>query len=238
MPEKNIADTIQSMLEKNKGFMTVKKVAVLLGTAGRRSLGIELTDSGREIRNKIEKSSEGRFIFRNKGRHVYILIPCEPYELVLSLLSETKAFDGRTSGGLPFTKSEFAAMLNELADEGKVKIILSDTLLPRIFKVSTTVKNETPRDEPDLSGGNYTREIFREAFNSLDEGKIFVRIPDLRRKLNWPREVFDAFIKDLRNDGTIGVYMADESTMTDDEIHDCFTDENNFRMGTVIWNAR
>lgn len=77
---------------------------------------------------------------------------------------------------------------------------------------------------------------FKRAFDDNDNGRIFVKIPDIRRSLNWPRQVFDKMLRDLRNDEIINIYLADESTMTNDEIKDCFVDENNYRMGTITWN--
>ena len=232
MPEKNIADLIQSILEKSKGFMLATRLPDFIGADAKYKLGIRKGDSGKIIRRKIEQSAEGRFIFRLKGRSVYILIPCEPSEFVLSLLSENKAFDARAIRNLPFTKAEFVAIVNELADDGRVKIVLNENLAPRIYRASGVSK---PVYEPDME---YTQEKFREAFDALDRGRIFVSIPDLRRRLGWPREVFDDMVRDLRNRRIIQLHTGDASLMTPDEVSDCYIDENNFRMGTVTWHVR
>ena len=241
MPEKNITDSIQKILDKNKGFMTVTKLASHLTADEKNSLGLRDNDSVKKIRRKLEQHSDNRFMFLTKGRSVYILIPCEPSELVMSFLSPDKPLDTRIIRSLPFNKQEFTAIVNELIDEGRVKIKLAGCLVPKVFRaVNADVKPVLLN--ADDSGNEYTdnfsREQFREAFDALDDGRIFVRIPDLRRKLDWPRETFDKVLRDLRNDETIGIYLADESTMTKDEINDCFVDENNFRMGTVTWNVR
>lgn len=234
MPEKNIADLIQSILEENRGFMLATRLADSIGANAKYRLGIKKGDSGKIIRRKIEQSVEDRFIFRLKGRSVYILIPCEPSEFVLSLLPENKAFDARVIRNLPFTKAEFVAIVNELADEGRVKIVLNENLAPRIYRASGVPKPELARPV----GGEYTQEKFREAFDALDKGRIFVSIPDLRRRLGWPREVFDDMIRDLRNRRIIQLHTGDASLMTPDEVSDCYIDENNFRMGTVTWHVR
>ena len=233
MPEKNVSDLIQSILEKNKGFMLATRLADSIGADAKYKLGIRKGDSGRIIRRKIEQSTEDRFIFRLKGRSVYILIPCEPSEFVLSLLSENKAFDARILRNLPFTKAEFYALVNELTDEGRVKTKYDDNGRPKIYRAGETVKFARPESE-----GNYTQEKFREAFDALDKGRIFVSIPDLRRRLGWPREVFDDMVRDLRNRRIIQLHTGDASLMTADEVLDCYIDENNFRMGTVTWHVR
>ena len=232
MPEKNTADLIQSVLDKNKGFMTVKRLADSIGADLRYKLGIKKGDSGKTIRRKIEQSAGDRFIFRKKGSSIYILEPCEPSEFVMELLSSNKAFDTKTITSLPFTSAEFYAVVNELVDEGRVIIKVSDKFTPEIYRAGKTVKAVA------VNEGEYTPEKFREAFDALDMGRIFVRICDLRRSLRWPRDVFDNMLKDLRDREIIQLHTGDASLMTPDEVADCFVDENNFRKGSVTWHVR
>ncbi len=229
MPEKNIADLIQSILEKNKGFMLVTRLPDFIGAEGKYKLGIRKGDSGKIIRRKIEQSAEDRFIFRLRGRSMYILIPCEPSEFVLGLIPEKKAFDARVLRNLPFTKAEFYTIVNELTDEGRVKTLYDEKGKPKIYRAGGI-----PKPEPE----DYTQEKFIEAFDALDRGRIFVRIPDLRRKLGWPREVFDDMLRDLRDRDVIQLHTGDASLMTPDEVADCFIDENDFRKGSVTRNVR
>ena len=236
MAEKSIADSIQAILEKNKGFVSAKKLPGLMNVATKSELGIRINESGKIIQLKIERAAEGRFIFRNKGSSVYILIPCEPSELVLGLLSEKKAFDKRAMRSLPFTKAEFYAVINELVDEGKVITRYDDKGRPKIYKASKVMKAAADSLSANDSG-EYTPERFKAAFDELDRGRIFVRICDIRRKLGWPRDVFDGMIRDLRNRRVIQLHTGDASLMTEDEVSDCYVDENNFRMGSVTWNA-
>ncbi len=242
MSDKSISDLIQSILDKNKGFMTISKLMASLSKDAKSQLGIKSGDTGKIIRHKLEQSLSDCFMFSAKGRIVYILTPCEPSELVLNLLSPKKALDTRTISSLPFTKAVFISIINDLVDEGKAKIKVDDKFIrPKFFSVEANkiqaVKIESSKNKSDDTG-DYTREKFREAFDSLDKGRIFVRICDLRRKLGWPREVFDEMIRKLRNEVIIGIYIADESVMTQDELNDCFVDENNYRMGTVAWNVK
>ena len=238
MPEKNIADSIQRILEKNKGFMTVTKLPEHMTADEKRAIGIRKSDSGKIISRKIDNSAEGRFIFRTKGRSIYILVPCEPSEFVLGLLSEKEAFDVKSVNSLPFTKSEFVEIINGLAEEGRVIIKLTEDFTPKIYRASRERKAaEIPGVVQSANDtGEYTQENFKAAFDSLDHGRIFVRICDIRRKLGWPREVFDGMIRDLRNRRVIQLHTGDASLMTEDEIADCYIDENNFRMGSVTWH--
>ena len=84
----------------------------------------------------------------------------------------------------------------------------------------------------------YTQAKFRKAYEELHIFREFVRICDLRRKLGWPREAFDGMIRTLRDNRIIRVIRADESMLTQEEIRDCFVDENKTLMGLITWNGR
>lgn len=316
MPEKNIPDVIQSILEKNKGFANVKNLPSMLSAELRQELGIKNGLTGPVIRKKLEPYLEDRFIFHKKGLLLYILIPCEPAELVISLINSSRSSTPKMiAKSLPFTKKEFLEIINSLIEEGRAKLVLTETLDVKIIFIDKPEKKEftapattpnmsaemralasvpsepatentastiaqtvsadsatepptyatastayaentapaitpsspvetpapaiTPSGKPEEEGGkrDYGPGKFREAFYALDKGRIFVRICDLRRELNWPREVFDEMLRKLRDEEIIQLHEGDASTMTPDENNDCFTDENNIRMGTVTWNA-
>ncbi len=234
MPEKNISDTIQNILDKNKGFVLLSNLPALLSNEVRQQLGIKKSkETAGILQKKIEAAaSEGQFMFRKKGAKTYILTPCEPSELVLGLLSSKKPFDMKTINTLPFTKPEVIETVNVLVEAGQAKITLTKDFKPQIFRAEAVAA-----PKPSVPAG-YTPEAFREAFDLLDNGRIFVRIPDLRRMLNWPRNVFDQMLRDLRDKSIIQLHTADASTMKGNEVEDCFIDENNFRMGTVTYNVK
>ena len=85
---------------------------------------------------------------------------------------------------------------------------------------------------------DYTQAKFRKAYEELHIFREFVRICDLRRKLDWPREAFDGMIRTLRDNRIIRVIPANEADMTKDEIQDCFVDESNTIMGLITWYGR
>ena len=308
MPEKNIPDVIQGILEKNKGFANVKNLPSMLSAELRQELGIKNGLTGPVIRKKLEPYLEDRFIFHKKGALLYILIPCEPSELVISMINSSRSASPKMiAKSLPFTKKEFLEIINSLIEEGRAKLVLTENLDVKIIFIDNPVKkaaetiastitqtayDDTLTKTPDLAnvstepetaqsvlneaemktsgsanvlpentepaitqsspaateitpsvqtgeeGGkrDYGPGKFREAFYALDKGRIFVNIYELRRKLNWPREVFDAMLIKLRDEEVIQLHVGDASTMTPEELNDNFVDENNFRMGTVTWN--
>lgn len=235
MPEKNISDIIQDILDKNKGFMRLSQLFQLHGRDIMLHAGIRSKDTASIRRKKLEAATEGKFMFHSKGNIHYILTPCEPSELVLGLLSPTKALDTSTINSLPFKKDEFASIINSLVNEGKAAVKLDKTFKPQIFRANANVQ---PVHTTMTPSGEYTTEKFREAFRALDQGRIAVRICDLRRRLDWPRDVFDGMLRELRDREIISLRTGDASTMTEDEVRDSFVDENGFRRGSVTWNGR
>jgi len=233
MAENNIVDFIQKTLDKNKGFMKVLSLKKLLSAETKRELGIKGNDFGKIVAKKLEQVTENRFIFTRKGNVTFISVPIEPSDIVMSLLSEDKAFDTRVASRLPITKPQFSAIINELVEKGLVTLRLDDKMRARIFKAPAKKKPAAPV-KPTASG-EYTPEKFREAFDDLNKERIFVSIPELRRKLDWPREVFDNMLRDLRSKRVIQLH---ESNVNPDDVKDCFFDENKVRMGLVTWNGR
>ena len=245
---KNIPDLIQRILDKNKGFMTVSQIAKHLTAGAKEWLGIKSNTPAKILKKKLEPVLEDRFVFATKSNATYILTPCDPADLVRAELSESK---GVTLNGLgrtlkPFKKAEIAAILTELVNSGEARILVDEKLPVKFFAGSgnrivmhepETVKSEPEQPKP-LQSGEYTLAKFKAAYDELHKFRDYPRIPDLRRKLDWPREVFDEMVRKLRDNMTIQIEQADESLFTHDEILDCFVDENNYKMGLLIWNVR
>ena len=235
MPEKNIPDVIQNILDKNKGFMRVKDIPALMSLDIKRQLGLKRNSSASVVMKKLENILEDRFIFRKKGSTLYILTPSLPSDIVLSSLPTDKPISPKVlARSLPFTATDFMEIMNDLVSSGKARIILNDKLAARI--IATTSSQDIP---VQTSGTNeYSQEKFRSAFEALDRGRRFVRICDLRRKLGWPREIFDGMLRSLRDERVIDLHTLDASTMTTDDVGDSFVDENGFRKGSVTWHVR
>ena len=246
----DVPDIIQEILSKNKRpFMTVKSLAVSMGAEVKRLTGINPHMTATEIRKILEPLVKDKFIFHKKGPTLYILEPCEPEDLVIAEINNAKIKSAKwIAHSLPFSKADVAKIINGFVDSGRAKIIFNDTLEARIYLTDTpAIKTQAPKIEPEpepepekisSSSSDYSREEFMRVFESLDNGRVFVRICDLRKKLNWPRDLFDAILMMLRDKELIQLHIADESTMSPDEIKDSFIDENNYRMGTVTKNVR
>ena len=246
----NAADIIQEIIDKQKRpFMTVKNLVLAMSTQVKRGLGLENTMTSGEIKRVIESLAGDRFIFHKKGARMYILIPCDPVDLVKAELSpdKPKGASGIASV-LPFSKADVSKILNHLLDTGEAKLILNVNLDTRIIAtgrkadwVSSSNNESESETQPVIKPVNdsrFTQNNFINAIRELDRGNYFVKISELREKLNWPREVFDAMLIILRDREVIQMHIADDTILTPDEVNNCFVDENNYRMGTVTLNVR
>ena len=232
MAEKSISDFIQSLLEQHKGFMKVKDLPESMSFDMKRKLGfMKKNVSAGTIRKAIEPLLEDRFIFNKKGSVLYILIPCDPSEFVINALNSKEAVSPKViANTLPFSTSDFTGIVNELSESGRIKIILNEKFEARI------VLSGMNEDRSIKSSGEYTRERFKDAFDELERGKIFVNIPELRKKLNWPHDVFDDMIRELRDDREIQLHVTDLTIFEPEEFF--YDEDDNSRMGMVTWNDK
>jgi len=76
------------------------------------------------------------------------------------------------------------------------------------------------------------------ASESLDHGKIFVRIFEVRRKLVWSVERFDSMLVKLMDEAVIQLHAGDNTTMTKEDIRDSFIDDNGFIHFTMTWRKK
>ncbi|MBQ9419856.1 MAG: hypothetical protein IJU31_05700 [Synergistaceae bacterium] len=240
MLKKDLLDFISKVFKsEGKSFTTVRHLAAMMPLDMKRELGLMGLHSSVDVKRVIEPLLDDKYIFNKKGQVLYIIEPCKPENLIIGELSKIKGKSPKAIGRvMPFTKRECARLLMELVEQKRIRIMINEALEPRIFLPDNKLKAEEIADDLQEKGTIYTLEKLRNAFKSLDNGRIFVRICDLRKKLNWPRDIFDTTLIKLRDAGMIQLHVGDASLMTTDEIKNCFVDENNFRMGTVTWNGK
>jgi hypothetical protein len=76
-------------------------------------------------------------------------------------------------------------------------------------------------------------EQFKEAFNALEKDRHAV-IADLRQKLGWSSEHFEAVLRQLRDEGAYQLQAGDTSALTAEQASGGFQDENGFKFLTVM----
>jgi hypothetical protein len=119
---------------------------------------------------------------------------------------------------------------------GKVDFLVK----PKIF--NSVADNFVGIGEVGLTPGNVSPsndyDLFHKTFEKLDGGRIYVRICNMRRELGWSEERFNTLLRKLRAEGIIQLHAGDVSTMTEEDVHLSYTDENNFFYATITWKKR
>ena len=243
---KDIADELRNILDKHKGFIAVSQLASEFSKGLRDKLYIKSSTTAGILMKKIGTVIEENFIIHKKGKSNYILTPCEMDDFVFAQLSENKpvTMNELVKNLKPFTKAEIIALMTEMVNTGKVRVQFAESYRVSFFAWGAgherrqVQAENTAQEVQSFRPEDYTQAEFRKSYDELHRFREFVRICDLRRSLNWPREAFDGMIRALRDNGTIRVIRADESMLTQDEIRDCFIDENKTLMGLITWNVR
>ena len=249
MPD--IAQSLKDILNAGgKGFLSLSAVKNAMGATLKKQLGIAKSTTGQNLKKILEPHLGSELEIHKKGSVLYLVTNGAPADFVLKCLSPSSAKGPSALGkSLPFlSKAELAALLNRLIGEGRISVSLTDKYEARLT-IGTKAAGETAKDREEkiteqpapsgvLPSSGDRAGAFHAAFEALDQGKIFVRICDLRRYLRWTREDFDATLRTLRDEEVIQLHSGDATTMTPDEVRDGFVDENGFRMGTVTWNGK
>lgn len=77
---------------------------------------------------------------------------------------------------------------------------------------------------------------FKEAFNELEHGRVFVNVPELRQRLNWSHDAFDSMMRKMRDSEEFVLDVDDVSPRFN--IKNYFYDEHdNSRIGMIHWNT-
>ena len=241
-----IISEVERMLEQHRGFILFSQIASSFSRDLRNKLYIKSSTPTRLIRQKIMPVIEENFIVRKKGNFTYVLTPCEAEDLVLAWVSEDKPVTLSEFVRIlkPFRKSEVMALLTDMVNAGKVRVKIDEPYRVNILAWGAgherrQAQAESPVQEVQtFRPEDYTQANFRRVYDELHRFREFVRICDLRRSLGWPREAFDGMIRALRDNRIIQIFRADESHMTQEELRDCFIDENRIIQGIMIWNGR
>lgn len=238
----NVAEELLGVLRASgKDFMTLNAVRDKMSTQLRGSLGMRGKRlAASDLKKILEPHLDEKLAIRQNSRFTYLVAVGDLRELAVNFIRENP---GKQAGGLgislPFRKAELLSLLNGLLKDGRLYVSLNDEYKARFFVSESlpALERSTPETAsgcaaPDSDTGRQ-REQFFMAFRDLDRGRVFVRVPDLRRRLMWPREVFDGLLRVLRDEEALQLHAGDVTLMTPDEVEDCFVDEFGARKGTV-----
>ncbi|MDR1731933.1 MAG: hypothetical protein LBR61_07545 [Synergistaceae bacterium] len=235
----NITDELVKFLKKNhRDFVTLSGLPDSL----KKNLTNKKKPANIEIKEVLTPHLGNVLMVKKGGRSDYLAFKQTEDELLFRVVqSRSGKSPGQMAVNIPFSKKEFISVLNRLLEQGKVQVRLGDNYNLKLYPADNTAfrseekRSEAEQPEPVPPVADVSEEKFRAAFQELERGKFYVRICDMRRRLNWPEKEFDAMLRRLRDAGKLQLQGGDTDYFTPDELQASFVDENNFRMLTMMW---
>jgi hypothetical protein len=215
----------QNMTERLAAFLQEKKTDFIsMSETGKdgRELKKRLGLKG-SVKKAVAPHLGERLIFKKAGNSTYLCFNMPDDILMFRIVQARAGLSPKAmSKNIPFKKDDFLAVLNRLSERGAIRAMkFNKDFMPLLYPAE---------EKPGIS-----EKTFRDAFQELESGKFYVRICDMRRRLNWPAQEFDAMLKNLRDAGQLQLQGGDTDFFTKQDMQDSFVDENGFIMLTMKW---
>ncbi|MDR2117467.1 MAG: hypothetical protein LBP87_13910 [Planctomycetaceae bacterium] len=233
---------------EGKNYISFAALLTKLGKTGCKLFGLAGTKPSAAI---IEKSLspylDNTFMILKGSRTSFLAFKLPIDEIVFEALrikfQKGPFSPGQLTQHMPMKKDEFIACFNRLLETMRISVSVNAEfkVTVRNINASGSTVNSTPATIPtpqiQISTSSLSpqddRKQFREAFDELDKGRIFVRICNLRRKLGWDKTRFNSLLRQLRAEGIVQLHAGDISSMSEEDIDQSFTDESNFFYATL-----
>ncbi|MDR1875595.1 MAG: hypothetical protein LBQ90_11370 [Synergistaceae bacterium] len=235
MTAESITEQLVELFRENDAdFVSFSKLPEMLKENKILKAHLNLPAKAEDIKNTLRPYCGDKFSLKIKRRGKnppgnYLLLR-SPFEQILLRFLQKR--NGETAGKLcqamPFSKSEFKNALDHLMEQGLAHIKLNEAFLPCLHSAKGAA----------VEAKQVSEEAFRAAFQELEQGNFYVRICDMRRRLNWPGREFDTMLIGLRDAGKLQLQDGDTDFFTMEDIRDSFVDENGFRMLTMMWRQK
>lgn len=236
--------------EERKSYVSFSVLLTKLKSPGRKLFGLtEKKPSGPTIEKALQPYLGGSFVILKNGAKLFLAFKLPIDEIALEALQikfQKGPFSPSTLAQfMPMKKDDFVASFNRLLEAGRISVSVNDKFIVTVRNVNTQAtfppspapRPSAPPSVSPPSPPQDDRKLFRDAFEQLDQGRIFVRICNLRRKLGWSEERFNSLLRKLRSEGAVQLHAGDVSSMTEDDIAQSFTDENNFFYATLTMKS-
>lgn len=233
MSSTNLSQTLIDFLQKNSSdFLTISKL-IRLPKQTRDALGISQKSKNVDIIKATEPYYGDKLLILKGSKSSFLAYNIPKEQIIYNYVQKHPGKSpGQIAQYLPMVKKEFIQGLNTLLESDEAKVTLTENYTLKIFVTEKKPKISIPL-APQKEADPVT--LFKKVFDKLNKGKKYVRICDIRRELNWPREKFDTTMENLRDNSTIQLHEGITSTMDESEVKDSFVDENNFLHVNISW---
>ena len=226
-------DIIGILHKRGKDYLTVRQIVASLSTRVRQQLSLTTRHTTADLLKKITPWLGESLQVYHASTSIYIGQKRAPTDLILHRVQQHPGISPRQLGlGLPLSKHSYITALNALLGTGTVVCTFKDNHMPILHLAA----NPPARDPAPASGGD-DRLTFHAAYNTIGQGRSFVRIHRLRDALPWPRARFDRVLRELLVDYTVELHGGDPSVMTAAELCDSFTDVDGTLYIALSWRG-
>ncbi len=244
MEQLALLDKILAQIKQKEGknYVSFSALRGKLGKTGYKLFGLTEAKPSAATTEKALRPYLGSVFTILKGSRTSFLAYTLPIDEIVFEALRFKFQKGPFSPGqlapfLPMKKDEFVASFNRLLQAGRVSVTVNAEFKVAVRNVimaeAVTVAPPHPLPSTLVLPSRDDRQSFRHAFDLLDGGRIFVRICNLRRELGWDVERFNSLLRTLRSEGVVQLHAGDVSSMTEEDVANSFTDENNFFYATL-----
>lgn len=129
-----------------------------------------------------------------------------------------------------FKKDDVLQAINELLLQGKLIAQISKNATIHLQAVEEAKHIDKALPPPTSEAGR--KKAIKTVFDQLHQQRDYVRICDVRRSLNWPKDIFDQTLNSMRGK-EISLYAG--ADMSEDEAQDSYFDKLNRRFDTMMW---
>ncbi|MDR1491792.1 MAG: hypothetical protein LBT05_03600 [Planctomycetaceae bacterium] len=216
----------------NGYFLTVANI-VRLPTTVRKELGMTTKASGADKQKILQPFLGDKFEFLRGSRSVCLVkkLPGGTDELVLRLIQKNQ---GKSPGRItfPLTKLKIVESLNRLNEKGLIYYELNDKYQIKKLLLTNVSQNATVSESTADKV-----QTFKSLYERLIPGRQMVVIADLRRGLNWDKDVFEKVLEQLRREGKIQLMTGDASLIQEEDVRLGYKDANGFDYLILKWKT-
>lgn len=218
-------DILSTVFDKyKKDYLTITQLKKSFPKGVERILGHQVKKlNNKEFIDSIKPLLPNTYFIHKKGNSIYLLrAPIQ--DIILSYITQRSPISIRNvSKYLPFQKGQIAEAVNNLARSGAIELQI---VAPKDFNVQILIP-----ERPDS-----TLEI-KKPYDIIRKDRNYVKIYELRRYLNWPKQAFDSCIQSLWDAGVIELQASDPQLLTEDQRRDSYMDKTHTLRILLIWRG-
>ena len=217
--------------KKQKNYLTLRVVRDSLPKDLLKSHSLTRSSSLTAIRKAFEPYLGEDLICFQGRKTAYLGRNLRVDEIIIDKLRQNANLSSKQlQNQLPFKSEDFIAGINRLIKEQKVICELhSKTHAPKSFVIKqSSQKWEQQNTDSDEA-------LFRAAFQTVGQGRQFVRIHEIRDFLNWPKDRFDGTLERLKSALAIQLQGGDPKLLSKKELEKSYTDAKGRLRIIVNW---